>query len=874
MAFTTEDRNDVISLAVAVWNAAPGAANLSELAVQFNNGASFEEIAESLTQSEIFTNEYPAFLTNEEFAEEFVANVVGGQVSADDEQWAVDQITGQLNGGASHADVIIGAIEALNEVPADDENWGNAAAAFNNKVEVATYFSVELEKDGSSMADLKAVIADVDETDASVEAAKSSAEETPPEPGETFNFTSAVGEDINGTSGNDTFKGVIDTNATSTINTGDTADGGAGTDRLNIIAESGAGVPTGFDASGIENVFITNGSLTTVSADSFSDVEQLWLVDNEAVVSVEDLSADITFGLKGAVSGAAAADADITGDFGSAESATLAVDGFSTFDSGESTQHTLTVDGDDVTELTVSGTTSSLGLHQLSGTAVSGATTINLAVGAGALVANLTNAAAAKTVNVSGVGPAILNLSTGGHSIPTTVGTIDSSAVQAPTGGVRATTDNDDINVIGGAGSDRIMLDGTDLSEDASIELGGGDDFLMGENTASLGSQVVDGGAGSDTIAATFVTVGSAGNIQNFEVLDLAGFGGESIDAELLTESSIDSLAVTDAIGGIATVENLPGTTALNVSAAEDNADGSNGSLGSVDLQQAGASSNDDDSLAINFAAAPTSAAGDDNTSDLATVTVTGTETIDIASGGGSNQDINAIQLLQDKTNSMEVINISGDVDFVLDGVETGSANTAAAGFNSSLTLIDGSEAEGDLTISAGEQTTTGSANVDYDGLTINGGSGDDAITNEAASGVVDGGAGKDVITLTSSNATVTTGSGTDTVDVSGTTAWGTSSIATTITDLAEEDVVDFDVATLTDFSTADISGAQTLDEAVDAASAANEAQWFEYSGNTYIVADVAGDADHTNDLVVKLTGSVDLSDATLDTANGTVTMA
>ena len=66
-------------------------------------------------------------------------------------------------------------------------------------------------------------------------------------------------------------------------------------------------------------------------------------------------------------------------------------------------------------------------------------------------------------------------------------------------------------------------------------------------------------------------------------------------------------------------------------------------------------------------------------------------------------------------------------------------------------------------------------------------------------------------------------------------------------------------------FSKADISTAQTLDQAVFAASSAtaNEVEWFEYSGDTYIVNSgaAAGTAD---DIVVKLTGSVDLSDATL----------
>lgn len=141
-----------------------------------------------------------------------------------------------------------------------------------------------------------------------------------PESGQTFTLTDAVGENVVGTEGNDTFRGVVDTTVTSTVNTGDTIDGKAGNDRLDILAESGAGLPTGFETTNVENIFITNNSLTTVNTNVFDGAEQLWFVDNGNSVTVSNLDADITLGMKG---DAAAA---VTGDFGTSSSANLALD--------------------------------------------------------------------------------------------------------------------------------------------------------------------------------------------------------------------------------------------------------------------------------------------------------------------------------------------------------------------------------------------------------------------------------------------------------------------------------------------------------------------------------------------------------------------
>lgn len=171
MAITTEVRKDLITLVVGAFDAAPGATLLSDLVAQYNEGATVTAIANALGNSATFKSVYPTFLTNEEFATKMVNNIVGNLVSDSEKQWAVETLTAELNAGYSRAEVLLTAVYALREVAADEPNWGAAAATFNNKVEVATYHTAVLAKDGTP-AELAQVLAGVDNTAASVDAAK------------------------------------------------------------------------------------------------------------------------------------------------------------------------------------------------------------------------------------------------------------------------------------------------------------------------------------------------------------------------------------------------------------------------------------------------------------------------------------------------------------------------------------------------------------------------------------------------------------------------------------------------------------------------------------------------------------------------------
>jgi len=144
-------------------------------------------------------------------------------------------------------------------------------------------------------------------------------------------------------------------------------------------------------------------------------------------------------------------------------------------------------------------------------------------------------------------------------------------------------------------------------------------------------------------------------------------------------------------------------------------------------------------------------------------------------------------------------------------------------------------------------------------------------------------GAGDDSIVVSNSGATVTGGDGKDTIDVSAD-LYSAAADITTITDF----VLGTDKITLNDKGTevfnatkVDISAATTLETAlglaignVDGSTNAN-ITWFQYGGNTFIVenqtaAGVVTDANAT-DIVVKLTGLVDLTNASFNGTYGTI---
>ena len=242
------------------------------------------------------------------------------------------------------------------------------------------------------------------------------------------------------------------------------------------------------------------------------------------------------------------------------------------------------------------------------------------------------------------------------------------------------------------------------------------------------------------------------------------------------------------------------------------------------------------------------------------TVVTNGVEAMSVDSSGGNNT-WNDITITND---ALQTLTITGDKN--LDVALAGTVGTAANATNGlGVAEIDGSAATGDLDI---DVTGAGTLNLAWGGVAIKGGAGDDTITIDAQGAELTGGAGEDTFVVAAAVATGTTEA---------------TSVLTTITDLNAGDTIDFDSANggaVSAFESEAVTlgaGVNNLDQALAAAvDTASEATWFQYGNSTYIVADANADGVFSaNDIVVKLTGLVDLSDASLTNAtDGELTIA
>ena len=416
------------------------------------------------------------------------------------------------------------------------------------------------------------------------------------------------------------------------------------------------------------------------------------------------------------------------------------------------------------------------------------------------------------------------------------------------------------MTVDAGAGDDTVTF-GSAVAKGSTVDLGAGDDTLLTSSgsvatddaTSVTNAKItlVDGGSGTDTLAASFITAGNADQFANFEILGLDKTSG-SLDSALI--SGITGLEL---LAGGGTYTNLE--LSDNVTVATTGMSGTT-TLTFATAEVSGAS----DSYTITFSeqnaaertAEPTGGAN----VAAGTVVTAGVENINIVSGGvfthnditlGANDDAETVTITG--AQNLDIAFASG----------FGSTSSPATG----VSLIDGSGATGDLAVVLTNvvDTTTG--------LVVKTGSGDDVITTAAHVTTITTGTGADTIHV---------GANTPTMTATATAAEVISEMVT-ITDFdAANDTIDFTTATLAlataDVVAVDVTAATRLFAAVGIATTGNgntstdsAVAHFEYSGDTYLLFDegtvTSSDMD-TGDVLVQLTGTgYVFDDAALTTA-------
>src|SRR5690554_5614238 len=255
---------DLVALIVGMFDAAPGRDILEDVVAASNAGDSHLDIANSLANTAEFVSIYPNFLDNEQYVAFLVDSILEGRAPADERDAVVDDFVAEMNAGATRGQVALVAVNALRNVAEDDPVFGEAATAFNNKVEVAAYYSIEQRQVGEDLAELQGVVANVDHTDESVEAAKAAINGDDDGGNGGTGFRLTVGPDeLDGTAGDDVFIAGLSSNdqglQVNTLASGDVINGGAGTDTLVAQVTQGAthggsSMPIAANTNSVEHV--------------------------------------------------------------------------------------------------------------------------------------------------------------------------------------------------------------------------------------------------------------------------------------------------------------------------------------------------------------------------------------------------------------------------------------------------------------------------------------------------------------------------------------------------------------------------------------------------------------------------------------------
>lgn len=485
--------------------------------------------------------------------------------------------------------------------------------------------------------------------------------------------------------------------------------------------------------------------------------------------------------------------------------------------------------------------------------------TVNATGSKSSLEVKETTAGAAKTLNLTGsaalkitdVATSLAGLTTIAGAAAT--GNLNLGALGASAAAVTTGSGNDTfavgatkVTVDAGAGNDKVTLN-TILALGSTVNLGAGNDVLLDGTAGAVtgkdatGTVVIDAGEGTDSVAASLVNAANATQFLNFEQIDLSGAGTTTnLDVALMTGSTITGLTLNGGTGGN-TVQNVAAGAGLTVAGANSNAT----TIGVKDAATGTA-----DAFTVTFAGADVAGAAATVANVTAgTIAVAGIEALTIASNGGSNT-WNSIDLGLNK--ALKTITITGDKNLDLTFGAQNGADTVSA--TAGVSSIDGSAATGKLKI-----TVDADVKAVTTGLVVKGGSAADTITTGAASTTLTGNAGADAFDVTAAKA----GAGAATLAI-----LEAAAVKTTIADFVKGETIQF--AATAAVPTAAVTKitldatVQNLDQALDKVAATAGTYWFNYGADTYVVVNNAADAGlDEGDVLVKLTGTLDLSNST-----------
>lgn len=663
--------------------------------------------------------------------------------------------------------------------------------------------------------------------------------------GSTFALT--VDQDtVTGTTGNDTFNGNVVSDGAGafneTLNNIDQLDGGAGTDTLNVtLAKAGTTV-----TPVLSNIELINARFTateTLALTASTGVTTVTIANSTAVGTVTGVgSASLAVANQ-------AVDANFDGSTAAALNLSLSSVGTSTAN--------ITVDLASATKaaatsLAITANNAYVTLAETAGDA--GVTAASIAAtGANKVAFSAADAGTITSLTVTGTGS--VNVAGQALTVVKTV-TAGDGGLTLDTTGNTATS----LTVTTGAGADTLTVTGANLT---SLTSGAGNDSVT-VTSALAATSTIDLGAGNDTVT-----------------LNVAPTDGATITGGAGTDTIATTAAIYGTITGLAHVGKITGFETLSVTdLLLNNTVDLSGLSGLTSFQTVGVTTADTATVSHVGAAATITEKG-----DLATNHGTLTVSLADASGTADALTIN----LTDKAALAAASHTAVTSNFVLDGIENVTVNTSIQSTTAGVTdatatytlniantdtdlaslTITGSQAVSFTSDAAFTHLATINASAATAGVTID----VSAAASTSSAITITGTVKADTFTI-ANNADVSGHGGNDTFVITAPTSGQTYS---TIEDANTGDVLTFGGSTAFTSAKIALAGTAVFQDFLDAAAAGNATgtvSWFQFGGNTYVVEDVNAATTFQNgsDIVVKLTGAVDLTHATF--AGTSVTLA
>jgi len=720
MAITAQTRTDLVQLVVSMFGEAPSNAMLTDLVTKVNAGSTVQELADSLATDAAFTSQFPVWMTSKEFTTKIVNNMfAGGTVTQANTDAAIDYIAGAITAGTftkTSAVVALTSYMASADALANDA-YGSVSQSYQNKVEVAEYYTITKGLGDATAAERKAAIAGVTSAASSVTAEKASVDTaavavTAPA-GQVFTLTTGVNK-FTGAAGDDTF--TADNTGTDVTSTADILKGGEGSDVLDLFSDGAAAALPAFSSIETLNVYDQDANIT-LSATAQSGVETLniyrgdgALTYNIGATTTNVNLTDVVLAAGGVVIAAPATTTALTIGTSAVSAA------------GGAVNENIDINGTKVASVVLNANTTTAA--DVLDVAAAASLTIN--AGAKTTIGGITTTSTVGAITITGSGATSIGVIDNG---------VDSIIATTNTGGLTLTSpaDNSGGVYVLSAGNDNFTTD---------------DDGFTAVQTFS-----VDAGAGTGDIltvaaGADISTADEGGRYKNFEIIRT----NDSVDMSRV--AGITSLQLSG--GTSKAYTNMTAEQAGSVTWLADNTTTTQFALKTATGKT--------DAITFNLAS-PTATTN----INLAALDVDNFEevTFNVLTGTNTTGD-SALSFAANKADEVKSITINGSADTTLavgaNVLDVVPVNISAAGMTgtadftlTTAVLLSGSSVTGSL----GGDTITVSTTT---GSTYDGGAGNDTFNSAVASLVatgsndnkIEGGLGTDTLAVSTAAATLT----------------------------------------------------------------------------------------------------------------------